>query len=116
MTVLSFELVNYVRPAGNIPLEGWLAGIEMQTRVKIRSRINRLRHGNFSNCDPVGQGLSELKINYGPGFRVYFGRKDAKVILLLCGGDKSSQVADIRKAHELWQEYQTRAKEAKKKC
>lgn len=108
-----FELVNYVRQGGDVPLDNWLNDLSTQTRAKIRSRINRLRQGNFGNCEPIGHGLSELKINYGPGFRVYFGRKGSMVILLLCGGDKSSQSADIRKAHDLWQEYQTRAKEAK---
>lgn len=106
----AYELENYVRKSGRVPVDDWLADMNPQARVKIRSKVNRLRYGNFSDCEPVGKGLSELKINYGPGFRVYFGHKNMKILLLLCGGDKSSQSSDIRKAHELWDEFKNRSK------
>jgi putative addiction module killer protein len=61
-----------------------------------------MKSGNFGNCEAIGEGLSELKINYGPGYRVYFGRTGDVIIILLCGGDKSTQSKDIKKAHEYW--------------
>lgn len=66
-------------------------------------RINRLIAGNAGDVKPVGAGISELRIDYGPGYRVYYLRKDERLILLLTGGDKSSQDADIRQAHTIAQ-------------
>lgn len=69
-----------------------------------------MRHGNFGKCEPVGLGISELKINYGPGYRVYFGRAGDRIVLLLCGGDKSTQNKDIREAYDYWQFYKEKRK------
>lgn len=69
------------------------------------ARLERLETGNFGDCKGVGGGVSELRIDWGPGYRVYFGRDGQTVIVLLCGGDKRKQDADIRKAVELWQEF-----------
>lgn len=74
------------------------------TRAVIVRRLMRLSAGNCGDVKPVGGGLSELRIDYGPGFRVYFGRCDSHVVLLLGGGDKSTQKADIRSALTLWEE------------
>jgi putative addiction module killer protein len=73
--------------------------------ARIRARIARVRLGNLGNCEPVGGGVLELKINYGPGYRVYFGQVGMKLVILLCGGDKSSQAEDIRRAIEYWEDY-----------
>lgn len=64
--------------------------------------------GNFGHCEPVGEGVFELMIDFGPGFRVYFGKIDAKCVLLLCGGNKSSQKSDIQKAKDYFKDYQSR--------
>ena len=64
--------------------------------------------GNFGQCEPVGEGVFELKIDFGPGYRVYFGKIGAKCILLLCGGDKSSQKNDIQKAKTYFKDYLSR--------
>jgi len=64
-----------------------------------------MRAGNFGQCEPIGAGIFELKINYGPGYRIYFGRTDYRVVLLLCGGNKSTQQKDIRIAQGYWQTY-----------
>jgi putative addiction module killer protein len=72
------------------------------TKSKIAIKIDRLKMGNFGGCDSIGEGLSELKINYGPGYRVYFRQIGDTIIILLCGGDKSTQDKDIKKAHEYW--------------
>ena len=69
------------------------------------ARLERLETGNFGDCKGVGGGVSELRIDWGPGYRVYFGCDGQTVIVLLCGGDKRKQDADIRKAVELWQEF-----------
>lgn len=78
------------------------------TRAKIRLRIDRLERGNFGQCEPVGEGVFELKIDFGPGFRVYFGKVGARCVLLLCAGDKSSQKSDIQKAKAYFKDYQSR--------
>ena len=69
------------------------------------ARLERLETGNFGDCKGVGGGVSELRIDWGPGYRVYFGRDGQTVIILLCGGDKRKQDSDIKKAVELWQEF-----------
>ena len=76
-----------------------------EQELRIRTRIARVRLGNLGNCEPVGGGVLELKIDYGPGYRVYFGQVGTKLVILLCGGDKSSQTEDIRRAIEYWEDY-----------
>ncbi len=76
-----------------------------RARARIRTRIARVRLGNLGNCEPVGNGVLEVKIDYGPGYRVYFGQVGAKLVILLCGGDKTSQSKDIRRAIEYWKDY-----------
>lgn len=83
----------------------WLAGLrDERAKAKIAIRIDRLAHGNPGDVEPVGQGVSELRIDYGPGYRVYFIRRGKMVIVLLAGGDKRSQAKDIRAAIGLAQE------------
>jgi len=80
----------------------WLAALADQKAVaKIASRIERLEMGNPGDVEPVGDGISEMKIDYGPGYRVYYKRTGKTVTLLLCGGDKSTQRKDINRAKEL---------------
>lgn len=70
-------------------------------------RVDRLAHGNPGDAKPVGSGISELRINYGPGYRVYFRQEGQRLILLLCGGDKSTQQRDIELAHRIAQDWTT---------
>ena len=80
----------------------WLDGLSDPRAVaKIAARAERLASGNFGDVQPVGEGVSELRIHYGPGYRVYFVQRGAVVVILLCGGDKSSQARDIRSAKAL---------------
>jgi putative addiction module killer protein len=72
-----------------------------RARVLIASRLDRLGFGNPGDVKPVGQGISELRIDYGPGYRVYFMRRGSEIIILLCGGDKSTQATDIKTAKRL---------------
>jgi len=79
----------------------WFAGLkDRQARVRIDLRIRRLQLGNPGDVQPVGSGVSELRIHTGPGYRIYFTRRGAEVVILLAGGDKASQNADIEAA--LW--------------
>ncbi len=73
--------------------------------ARILARLARVRQGNLGDCRTVGDGVSELRVDYGPGYRVYFGQKGQTLVVLLCGGDKQSQVRDIRLAKQFWQEY-----------
>ena len=80
----------------------WLDGLgDIQGRARIQARIERLAAGNPGDVEPVGEGLSELRINYGPGYRVYFKRRGQELIILLAGGDKSTQAKDIKAALRL---------------
>ena len=84
----------------------WLAGLkDARARARIAIRIDRLAHGNAGDAKPVGAGISELRIDYGPGYRVYFMQRGQAVVVLLNGGDKRSQASDIRRAMEIGQEW-----------
>ena len=82
----------------------WLAGLKDKVgRARTLQRIRSAEHGNFGDCEPVGEGVSEMRIHVGPGYRVYFTRRREVLYLLLLGGDKSSQKRDIRRAVEMAQ-------------
>ena len=101
------EIRRYRTAGGRELFTDWLSGLrDRQARARILVRLERLELGNFGDCKPVGSGVSELRVDWGPGYRVYFGRDGQTVVVLLCGGDKRKQDADIKKAVELWQEYE----------
>lgn len=103
------EVREYKTENGRNLFREWLNGLrDRDARVRIRSRINRVRLGNLGDAKSVGRGVSELRIPYGPGYRVYFGRDGDKVVLLLCGGDKRSQRQDIAEAQGRWADYKER--------
>lgn len=80
----------------------WFASLrDAKARAVINARLRRVELGNLGDCAPVGEGVSELRIHYGPGYRVYFVQRDLEVVVLLAGGDKSSQSKDIKRAQEL---------------
>ena len=84
----------------------WLRKLrDLRAVARIQIRIDRLSLGNPGDVRPVGEGVSEMRIDYGPGYRLYFVQRGQSVILLLCGGDKSSQDADIAKAKRLAEEW-----------
>ena len=89
-------------------IERWKDNDEIATRAKILTRLDRLKLGNFGDCKTLQEGVCELRIHYGPGIRIYYGKIGNKVILLLCGGDKGSQDRDIVKAKEYLKDYQSR--------
>ena len=80
----------------------WRDGLrDKSAKVAIARRIDRLALGNLGDVKPVGEGVSEMRIDYGPGYRVYFTRRGMELVLLLCGGDKSTQDKDIKQAKDL---------------
>ncbi|WP_173066568.1 type II toxin-antitoxin system RelE/ParE family toxin [Sulfurimicrobium lacus] len=80
----------------------WLDALcDLQARARVQTRIERLAAGNPGDVEPVGEGVSELRINYGPGYRVYFKQRGRELIILLAGGDKSTQAKDIKTALRL---------------
>jgi len=83
----------------------WLAGLrDERARARILKRLDRAQAGNLGDVAPVGGGVSEMRIFYGPGYRVYFIQRGSELIVLLCGGDKSTQAADIEEAKDLAKE------------
>jgi putative addiction module killer protein len=86
---------------GREPFTEWLGGLDVQTRARVRVRIDRLEEGLFGDVEPVGEGVSELRLDFGPGYRVYFGQKGLQIHLLL-GGSKQGQQNDIRRAKKFW--------------
>ncbi|WP_374692501.1 type II toxin-antitoxin system RelE/ParE family toxin [Accumulibacter sp.] len=82
--------------------DSWLAALKDKVgRARIAHRIRSAEHGNFGDCEPVGSGVSEMRVHFGSGYRVYFTRRGEEIYLLLLGGDKSSQKRDIKRAIEM---------------
>jgi putative addiction module killer protein len=92
------------------PFAQWFNDLYPPAAAKITTAIVRLEQGNFSNVKPVGAGVSEYRVDFGPGYRVYFGRDGAEIIILLGGGTKKRQQSDINLAIERWQDYKRRKK------
>lgn len=80
----------------------WLDGLrDIRARARVQARIERLARGNAGDVEPIGEGVSELRIDYGPGYRVYFKKQGREVVILLAGGDKRTQTSDIKAAQRL---------------
>ncbi|MGE3424838.1 MAG: type II toxin-antitoxin system RelE/ParE family toxin [Dehalococcoidia bacterium] len=106
------DLRRYVTESGKDVVGSWLADLDDATaRARIAARISRLEADNFGDCKPVGGGVWELRVDWGPGYRVYYARVGATVVLLLCGGDKRKQQADIERAKAMLKDYKQRTKQ-----
>ncbi len=104
-------LLRYQTETGKTPFTHWLVGLkDVRARAQIEIRLRRASIGNFGDCEPVGEGVIELRIDIGAGYRVYCARHGKEVVILLCGGDKSTQHADIRLAKEYWTDWKRRNK------
>jgi putative addiction module killer protein len=100
------EIVAFRAKDGQVPFEEWLDDLNDKKAVaRILARLARVRQGNLGDWKSVGEGVSELRVDYGPGYRVYFGQKGQTLVVLLCGGDKRTQDRDIRLAKLYWQEF-----------
>lgn len=103
------EVFRYQSEQGSEPVTDWLLGLrDLRAQAKLRLRIKRLEAGIFGDCEPVGDGVLELREHLGAGYRVYLGRHGQKVVILLCGGDKKSQARDIKIAKEYWADWKSR--------
>lgn len=105
------ELREYQTADGRVPCAEWLKALRDRRAVKaIIARLTRLQAGNRGNWKPVGTSVFELRIDTGPGYRVYCGQDGQTLVLLLCGGDKRTQSKDIERAHDYWKDYKARRK------
>jgi putative addiction module killer protein len=103
------ELLRYQREDGRVPFAEWLEALrDKVAQARIRVRLRQVQAGNFGDSEPVGEGVIELRVHVGAGYRVYCARHGKTVVLLLCGGDKGSQAADIKRAKDLWSEWKRR--------
>jgi putative addiction module killer protein len=104
------EIRHYVSRAGKDVFDDWLTRLaEARAQAKIASRINRLAAGNFGDCKPLRKSLWELRIDWGPGYRVYYALIGRERALLLCGGDKRTQGSDIDRAMDYLKDYRERS-------
>jgi putative addiction module killer protein len=105
------EIRHYINAAGKDVFDEWPTGLaDVRAQAKIAVRINRLAAGNSGDCKSLGQGLYEFRINWGPGYRVYYGMIGKQCVVLLCGGDKRKQVSDIEKAAYYLTDFRSRTR------
>ncbi|MDP4200484.1 MAG: type II toxin-antitoxin system RelE/ParE family toxin [Bacteroidota bacterium] len=108
MEAITRELRLYNTLNGERPFSSWLRSLDAPLRVIVRQRLVRASLGNFGDTKPEGEGVQTLRIHEGPGYRLYYGIDGKEIVLLLCGGDKSSQSKDIRNAKKYWKDYKER--------
>jgi putative addiction module killer protein len=101
-----YTLKSLVLENGSCPIEDWLKDIrDTQTKQRIQSRLDRIERGNMGDCRFIGDGVAELKLDFGPGYRIYYAQSGTTLIVLLIGGDKSTQDKDIALAQRLWKDH-----------
>lgn len=105
------EIRQYIDRSGRNPFEQWFEKLDEGTQARITVFLDRFERENLSGTKSVGGGVQELRMDFGPGYRIYFGWDGVQVVILLGGGTKRRQQADIVRAHALWQEYKQRKKE-----
>lgn len=107
----TLEVRQYQTRDGRIPFSEWLDDLNDRTaRARIVGRLDRLAVRLFGDCKPVGGGVSELRVDHGPGYRLYFAQHQDTLVILLCGGDKRTQTKDIERAHAYWKDFKTRSR------
>jgi len=106
------EIRAYETGIGRSPFAEWFEALDAQAAAKITTALNRLERGNTSNVKSVGSGVLELRIDFGPGYRVYFGWDGTEIVILLGGGTKKRQQRDIEDAQSCWRDYKKRKKGA----
>ncbi|MEH1934644.1 MAG: type II toxin-antitoxin system RelE/ParE family toxin [Nostoc sp.] len=100
------QIIIYANQDGYEPFEEWMDNLsDQQGKRRILQRLRRLEQGNYGDVAPIGDGLSELRMFFGSGYRVYFGEDAENIVVVLCGGDKSTQNQDIKDAKAYWKEY-----------
>ena len=110
----TFELRYYQTATEERPFVEWLQALkDRQARTRVEARLARVAAGNLGDIETVGEGVMELRIDWGPGYRVYFSRLGQVIVLLLCGGDKRTQQKDIERAKDYFKDYKARAAKTK---
>jgi putative addiction module killer protein len=104
------EIVQYESAEGNCPFADWFDGLDARAAAKVRTAIARIETGNFGDVKPVGEGVSERRIDFGEGYRLYFGQDGQRLVILLAGGTKKRQQRDIDHARAYWRDYKQRKK------
>lgn len=104
------EVREYVAADGSSPYARWFNNLNAQAAAKVVIAVTRMSQGNFSNTKGVGSGLHECRVDFGPGYRIYFGRDGERLVILIGGGTKKRQQEDIRRAQALWADYKRRKK------
>lgn len=100
------QIIIYADENGYEPYLNWIDNLkDKKNQQRIRARIRRLAEGLYGDCHSIGEGILELRMFFGSGYRVYFGEDDGNIVILLCGGDKDSQNQDIKNAKEYWKDY-----------
>ncbi len=103
------QVLEYITEDGINPFHNWLNSLkDRSARARIRVRLNRVRLGNFGDCKPVGKGVNELRVDYGPGYRIYYGKTETSIVIVLCGGSKKTQSKDMQLAQTYWAEFKRR--------
>ena len=106
---MSYRINEYTNERGSSPYAEWLESVrDKRARAKVIMQVDRMESGLFGDSQSIGDGLSELRIHYGPGYRVYYCRENQDTFLVLCGGNKSTQSSDIKRAKAYWQEHKRR--------
>jgi putative addiction module killer protein len=105
---VTIEVRTFIDALGRRPFATWLDGLSGAAHARVETALARMEFGNLSNVRSVGFGVSEYRIDFGPGYRLYFGRDGDSLIILLAGGTKRRQQRDIEAARALWQEYRQR--------
>jgi putative addiction module killer protein len=112
---MRFTVREYLDEDGRSPFRDWLAGLDVPARARIQARVLRFETGNLGDNKSLGDGVWEARLVFGPGYRLYFAKVGQRVVLLLLGGDKSSQTKDIERAKRYWAHHTKEAKHGKAK-
>ena len=105
------EVREYLDAEGKSPYAKWFDRLNVAAAVKVTTAVHRMEQGNFSNVKGVGAGVYEFRIDYGPGYRIYFGKDGHRLVILLAGGTKKRQDADITAAKANWRDYKRRKRQ-----
>lgn len=105
------EIRQYVDRRGRDPFGNWFSRLSDEVQARVTVSLDRLERGNFGDSKGVGAGISEMRLNFGPGYRIYFGKDGSTLVILLGGGSKKRQQSDIASAQTLWKEYKLRKRE-----
>ena len=108
LPLVVLDVREYLDPGGHSPFVVWLDRLNREAAAKVTTALVRIEKGNFSNVKSVGSGVSECRIDFGPGYRIYFGQDGDRLVILVGGGTKKRQQVDIKTALARWQDYKRR--------